>query len=70
MEGTCRFPPTASASNESDPFEFVIQRTCTGADKILGLGGCPPDVLEIGDEWGGHDLNMGLFFCLKTPTPK
>ena len=41
-----------------------IQRTC--ADKFLGLGGCHPDVLKIGDEWGGHVLikllNMGLFF--------
>ena len=38
---------------------FGIQRT--GADKILGLGGCPPHVLKIGDEWGGHVLNMGFF---------
>ena len=39
-----------------------IQRT--GADKILGLGGCHGDVLKIGDECHGHVLNMGLFFLL------
>ena len=37
----------------------VVQRT--GADKILGLGVCHGDVLKIGNEWGGHVLNMGLF---------
>ena len=45
----------------------------TSAYKILGLGGVPPPphVLKIGDEWGGHVLNMGLFcLLLKTLTPK
>ena len=36
-----------------------IQRTC--ADKIPGLGECPPEDLKIGDEWGGQVLNMRLF---------
>ena len=43
-----------------NPGDTHIQRT--GADKILGLGGCHGDVLKIGNEWGGHVLNMGLFF--------
>ena len=40
----------------------TVQRTC--ADKILGLGECPPHVLKIEEEWGAHVLNMHFFLLL------
>ena len=42
-----------------DQLDPRVQQTC--ADKIPGLGECPPKDLKIGDEWGGQVLNMGLF---------
>ena len=51
----------------ANPSVGVVTLQRTGADRILGLGGWHGDVLKIGDEWGGHVLNM---FFLKTPTPK
>ena len=33
----------------------------TGADKIQAWGVAPPKFLKIGNEWGGHVLNMGIF---------
>ena len=38
----------------------AVQRT--RADKIPGLGDCPPEDLKIGEEWGPQVLNMRLFF--------
>ena len=36
--------------------------------RFWAWGGAPPHVLKIGDEWGGHVLNMGLFSSsLKRP---
>ena len=37
-----------------------LQRTC--ADKIPGLGECPPEDLKIEEEWGPQVLNMRIFF--------
>ena len=42
-----------------------VQRTC--ADKIQGLGECPPKDLKMGEGWGPEVLNLRFFlsFLLK-----
>ena len=44
------------------PYSSYSEHAC--ADKIPGLGDCPPEDLKIKGEWGPQVLNMRLLFLL------
>ena len=69
--------PAMIAACASDSFSSAFGFFCVGtsaglqrtrADKIPGLGECPPEDLKIEEEWGPQVLNMRIFFfSFKSP---